>query len=251
MSDEGFKRLMEIETKYRTHRSADQLHAIALFPKLFDDFPVPVIINAAILKLADYYRNSNNIQRHAVLQVVKKSEPHLKKLLNVEETIKRISPTLHSNDPLARALTLSVIHSLDSSEAMEVNAAVYAADRICAQSQKFCAIISGKLAFMVRDSKTPLPLRRRLIKIFGHMFEDITLARKENMFGHLGPESRWRIHSGDPQDFDSTGIAFIGGCPAANRTAASKRAVSSFKRHAASFFGMSWLTSTKGRQLDC
>ncbi|KAG0035216.1 Integrator complex subunit 7 [Podila clonocystis] len=195
MSDEGFKRLMEIETKYRTHRSADQLHAIALFPKLFDDFPVPVIINAAILKLADYYRNSNNIQRHAVLQVVKKSEPHLKKLLNVEETIKRISPTLHSNDPLARALTLRVfgcmativydrtdvyhivIHSLDSSEAMEVSAAVYAADKICAQSQKFCAIISGKLAFMVRDSKTPLPLRRRLIRIFGHMFEDITLAR--------------------------------------------------------------------------
>ncbi|KAG0086937.1 hypothetical protein BGZ93_011242 [Podila epicladia] len=177
MSDEGFKRLMEIETKYRTHRSADQLHAIALFPKLFDDFPVPVIINAAILKLADYYRNSNNIQRHSILQVVKKSEPHLKKLLNVEETIKRISPTLHSNDPLARALTLSVIHSLDSSEAMEVSAAVYAADRICAQSQKFCAIISGKLAFMVRDSKTPLPLRRRLIRIFGHMFEDITLAR--------------------------------------------------------------------------
>ncbi|KAG0092896.1 hypothetical protein BGZ92_008252 [Podila epicladia] len=195
MSDEGFKRLMEIETKYRTHRSADQLHAIALFPKLFDDFPVPVIINAAILKLADYYRNSNNIQRHSILQVVKKSEPHLKKLLNVEETIKRISPTLHSNDPLARALTLRVfgcmativydrtdvyhivIHSLDSSEAMEVSAAVYAADRICAQSQKFCAIISGKLAFMVRDSKTPLPLRRRLIRIFGHMFEDITLAR--------------------------------------------------------------------------
>ncbi|KAF9983724.1 Integrator complex subunit 7 [Mortierella antarctica] len=60
---------------------------------------------------------------------------------------------------------------------MEVSAAVYAADKICAQSQKFCAIISGKLAFMVRDSKTPLPLRRRLIRVFGHMFEDITLAR--------------------------------------------------------------------------
>ncbi|KAG0346671.1 Integrator complex subunit 7 [Podila humilis] len=195
MSDEGFQRLMEIETKYRTHRSADQLHAIASFSRLFDDFPGSVIINAGILKLADYYRNSNNIQRHAILQVVKKSESHLKKVLNVEETIKRISPTLHSNDPLARALTLRVfgcmativsdrtdvyhivIHSLDSSEAMEVSAAIFAADRICAQSQKFCAIISGKLAFMVRDSKTPLPLRRRLIRIFGHMFEDITLAR--------------------------------------------------------------------------
>lgn len=60
---------------------------------------------------------------------------------------------------------------------MEVSAAVYAADRMCAHSQRFCAIISGKLAFMVRDSKTPLPLKRRLIRIFGHMFEDIALAR--------------------------------------------------------------------------
>lgn len=78
---------------------------------------------------------------------------------------------------ISSSISFSVIHSLDSSEAMEVSAAVYAADKICAQSQKFCAIISGKLAFMVRDSKTPLPLRRRLIRIFGHMFEDITLAR--------------------------------------------------------------------------
>ncbi|KAF9105371.1 Integrator complex subunit 7 [Mortierella sp. AM989] len=139
---------------------------------------------------------SNNIQRHAILQVFKKSQPHLKKVINVEETIRRISPMLQSNDPLARAITLrvlggmativsdridvyhNVIHSLDSSEAMEVSAAVYAADMICARSQRFCAIISGKLAFMVRDTlKTPLPLRRRLIRIFGHMFEDITLAR--------------------------------------------------------------------------
>lgn len=72
MSDEGFKRLMEIETKYRTHRSADQLHAIALFPKLFDDFPVAVIINAAILKLADYYRNRLAKDSQAEFSVKKK-----------------------------------------------------------------------------------------------------------------------------------------------------------------------------------
>ncbi|KAF9555797.1 D-tyrosyl-tRNA(Tyr) deacylase [Mortierella alpina] len=127
-AEAGFKRLVELESAYRTQRPSDQLHAIASYPHLFDEFPDPVIINTVILKLADYFR-------------------------------------------------ASVIHSLDSSEAMEVSAAVYAADKICAQSQKFCAIISGKLAFMVRDSKTPLPLRRRLIRVFGHMFEDITLAR--------------------------------------------------------------------------
>ncbi|CAO3574685.1 unnamed protein product [Mortierella alpina] len=194
-AEAGFKRLVELESAYRTQRPSDQLHAIASYPHLFDEYPDPVIINTVILKLADYFRASNNIQRHAILQVFKKSQPHLKKVMNVEETIRRISPQMHSNDPLSRAITLrvlgcmativydridvyhNIIHSLDSSEAMEVSAAVYAADKICAQSQKFCAIISGKLAFMVRDSKTPLPLRRRLIRVFGHMFEDITLAR--------------------------------------------------------------------------
>ncbi|KAF9968892.1 Integrator complex subunit 7 [Actinomortierella ambigua] len=178
LSDEaGFKRLVVLESEYRTQRPADQLHAIASFPQLFEEFPNPVIINSAFLKLADYFRNTNNVQRHAILQVFKKSEAHLNLILNVEETIKRISPMLQSNDPLGRAITLSVIHCLDSTEAMEVSAAIYVADRICAHSQKFCAIISGKLAFMIRDPKVALPFKRRMIRIFGHMFEDITLAR--------------------------------------------------------------------------
>ncbi|KAG0239906.1 Integrator complex subunit 7 [Mortierella sp. GBA43] len=194
-SDEGFKRLSELETEYRTQRLADQLHAIASYPHLFDEFPYPVLINSAILKIADYFRNSNNILRYTILQVFKKSRHHLEKVVNVDEAIRRMSPMLQSNDPQARAITLrvlgcmativsdridvyhNIIHSLDSSEAMEVSAAIYAADMIGAQSQRFCAIISGKLAFMVRDAKTLLPLRRRLIRIFGHMFEDITLAR--------------------------------------------------------------------------
>jgi integrator complex subunit 7 len=56
-SDEGFKRLLELETEYRTQRLADQLHAIASYPHLFDEFPYPVLINSAILKIADYFRN--------------------------------------------------------------------------------------------------------------------------------------------------------------------------------------------------
>ncbi|KAF9283003.1 D-tyrosyl-tRNA(Tyr) deacylase [Mortierella alpina] len=145
-AEAGFKRLVELESAYRTQRPSDQLHAIASYPHLFDEFPDPVIINTVILKLADYFRAS---------------------VLGCMATIVYDRIDVYHN----------VIHSLDSSEAMEVSAAVYAADKICAQSQKFCAIISGKLAFMVRDSKTPLPLRRRLIRVFGHMFEDITLAR--------------------------------------------------------------------------
>ena len=49
---------------------------------------------------------SNNTQRHAILQVFTRSERHMKKIMNVEEVVKRISPLLQSNDPLSRALTL-------------------------------------------------------------------------------------------------------------------------------------------------
>lgn len=32
------------------------LQVIAQFPKLFEDFPLPVLINSAILKLAEWFR---------------------------------------------------------------------------------------------------------------------------------------------------------------------------------------------------
>lgn len=49
---------------------------------------------------------SSNLSRLWVLRVCQQSENHLEKILNVEEFVKRIFMVIHSNDPVARALTL-------------------------------------------------------------------------------------------------------------------------------------------------
>ena len=41
-----------------------------------------------------------------VLKVIQGSEKHLDKILNVDEFIRRIYTVIHSNDPVARAITL-------------------------------------------------------------------------------------------------------------------------------------------------
>lgn len=48
----------------------------------------------------------NNFLRLCVLKVTQQSEKHLEKILNVDEFVKRVFSVIHSNDPVARAITL-------------------------------------------------------------------------------------------------------------------------------------------------
>lgn len=41
-----------------------------------------------------------------MLKVTQQSEKHLEKILNVDEFVKRVFSVIHSNDPVARAITL-------------------------------------------------------------------------------------------------------------------------------------------------
>lgn len=50
--------------------------------------------------------SSNNFLRLCVLKVTQQSEKHLEKILNVDEFVKRVFSVIHSNDPVARAITL-------------------------------------------------------------------------------------------------------------------------------------------------
>lgn len=50
--------------------------------------------------------HSNNFLRLCVLKVTQQSEKHLEKILNVDEFVKRVFSVIHSNDPVARAITL-------------------------------------------------------------------------------------------------------------------------------------------------
>lgn len=86
------------------------------------------------------------------------SEKHLDKILNVDEFVRRVYSVIHSNDPVARALTLrtlgacagiiperqqvhhSIHRSLDSNDAVEIEAAIKAAEQFAAKSKQVLII---------------------------------------------------------------------------------------------------------------
>ncbi|PIN99399.1 hypothetical protein AB205_0005050 [Aquarana catesbeiana] len=186
--------LMELDKGLRSGKLGEQCEAVVRFPRLFQKYPFPILINSAFLKLADVFRVGNNFLRLCVLKVTQQSEKHLEKILNVDEFVKRIFSVIHSNDPVARAITLrmlgslasiipdrknahhSIRQSLDSHDNVEVEAAIFAAANFSAQSKDFAAGICNKIGEMIQGLATPVDLKLKLIPILQHMHHDAILA---------------------------------------------------------------------------
>ncbi|XP_066562651.1 integrator complex subunit 7 [Amia ocellicauda] len=186
--------LMELDKGLRSGKLGEQCEAVVLFPKLFQKYPFPILINSAFLKLADIFRLGNNFLRLCVLKVTQQSEKHLEKILNVDEFVKRIFSVIHSNDPVARAITLrmlgsmasiiperknahhSIRQSLDSHDNVEVEAAIFAAASFSAQSKDFAAGICNKIGEMIQGLDTPVDMKLKLIPMLQHMHHDAGLA---------------------------------------------------------------------------
>ncbi|KTG05972.1 hypothetical protein cypCar_00014171 [Cyprinus carpio] len=165
--------LMELDKGLRSCKLGEQCEAVVLFPKLFQKYPFPILINSAFLKLADIFRLGNNFLRLCVLKVTQLSEKHLEKILNVDEFVKRVFSVIHSNDPVARAITLrmlgslasiiperknahhSIRQSLDSHDNVEVEAAIFAAASFSSHSKDFAAGICNKISEMIQGMFCP------------------------------------------------------------------------------------------------
>ncbi|KAI8970533.1 hypothetical protein BDB01DRAFT_845383 [Pilobolus umbonatus] len=205
----GHKVLLELEAKFnKKPRSTtlniqgSQIQAISGLHLIFEKYPDPVVINAAVLKLADWFRTYNNTVKYYVYKVFKEvSEVELSKVINREETIRRILPILGSNDPIARSITLRILGCLSvitaekldvqygiiqrlelATERIELEAAIEAGDRICAQSSRFPFVIYSKIVDAVKNEATSIDIKVRLIKIFRHMHQDIAMARVAKIF---------------------------------------------------------------------
>lgn len=137
----------------RSTKIGEQCEAIVRYPKIFEKYPFPILINSSFLKLAEFFRMGSNLLRLWVLRVCQQSEKHTEKILNVDEFVKRIFMVMHSNDPIARALTLRTLGAvagvipekqqvhhairgaLDSHDTVEVEAAIHASVLFAAQSK--------------------------------------------------------------------------------------------------------------------
>ncbi|CAJ1076974.1 integrator complex subunit 7 [Xyrichtys novacula] len=196
--------LLELDKGLRSGKLGEQCEAVVLFPKLFQKFPFPILINSAFLKLADIFRLGNNFLRLCVLKVTQQSEKHLEKILNVDEFVKRVFSVIHSNDPVARAITLrmlgslasiiperknahhSIRQSLDSHDNVEVEAAIFAAASFSAQSKDFAVGICNKVSEMIQGLDTPVELKLKLIPMLQHMHHDAGLASSSrDLLQHL------------------------------------------------------------------
>ncbi|XP_071449800.1 integrator complex subunit 7 [Hetaerina americana] len=186
--------MTELDKGLRSGRVGEQCEAIVRFPRLFEKFPFPILINSSLLKLADVFRVGNNFLRVWVLRVCQQSEKHLDKILNVDEFVRRIFSVIHSNDPVARALTLLTLgsvagviperqqvhhgirRSLDSRDAVEVEAAIQAALQFAAQSKTFALSMCNKISDMIQGLSTPADMKLRLIPVLQHMHHDTATA---------------------------------------------------------------------------
>lgn len=178
----------------RSTNIGEQCEAIVRFPKLFEKYPFPIVINSNFLKLAEFFRVGSNLFRLWVLRVCQQSEKHLEKITNVDEFVKRIFMVIHSNDPVARSLTLRTLGSvaciipekqqvhhairraLDSHDTVEVEAAIYASVQFAAQSKTFAISMCSKVATMIESLQTPVNMKLQLIPVLRHMHHDANTA---------------------------------------------------------------------------
>jgi integrator complex subunit 7 len=181
-------------TGLRSQNIGEQCEAIVRFPKLFEKYPFPIVINSNFLKLAEFFRVGSNLLRLWVLRVCEQSEKHLEKITNVDEFVKRIFMVIHSNDPIARSLTLRILGSvaciipekqqvhhairraLDSHDTVEVEAAIYASTQFAAQSKTFAISMCSKVASMIESLQTPVNMKLQLIPVLKFMHHDANTA---------------------------------------------------------------------------
>ena len=186
--------LTELEKGLRSTKLGEQAEAIVRFPRLFEKYPFPILINSGMLKLAELFRQGGNFLKLCVLRVCQESEKQLDKVTSVDELVRRVVTVINSNDPVARALTLRVLgaiaaiiperaavhhkvrSSLDSQDTVELEAAMYAARRFAARSKTFSVDMCPKLLEMITGQATSLPVKLRLIPIFQHMHHDAATA---------------------------------------------------------------------------
>jgi integrator complex subunit 7 len=186
--------ITDLDKGLRSPNIGEQCEALVRFPKLFEKYPFPIVINSNFLKLAEFFRVGSNLFRLWVLRVCEQSEKHLEKITNVDEFVKRIFMVIHSNDPIARSLTLRILGSvaciipekqqvhhairraLDSHDTVEVEAAIYASAQFAEQSKTFAISMCSKVASMIESLQTPINMKLQLIPVLKYMYHDANTA---------------------------------------------------------------------------
>lgn len=205
--------LTDLDKGLRSSSVGEQCEAIVRFPALFQRYPFPILINSAALKLSEVYRTGSNYLRIFVLQVMRESEKHLDKILNIDDFVRNLFAVSYSNDPYARAITLRTLghiarivsghknithfirNSLDSNDELEVSAAIEASVRFAVVSKEFAENIYPKVISMIDTLATSMKTRTQLLEVVNNSHHNFTIAEdaRKRLIGFLSkyPEERF------------------------------------------------------------
>eukprot|EP01135_Chromosphaera_perkinsii_P002102 Nk52_evm36s217 gene=Nk52_evmTU36s217 len=191
--------LLELDKKIRSGNAGDMCNAIVCYPEVLDKYPFPTLVNSVVLKLAQVFVSTTaNYIRFELIKAFQRIEEnnHLVKIRNIDQILKTIDIVMHSNDPIARALTLRVLssfavvahdrkniqhfikQSLRSTYQAEADCATFAADRLCFHSKNFSAEIFDQLEEIVKHVETQAEIRLKIVRLIRHMHHDRALAQK-------------------------------------------------------------------------
>eukprot|EP00041_Stephanoeca_diplocostata_P031472 m.980380 g.980380 ORF g.980380 m.980380 type:complete len:1008 (-) comp23966_c0_seq1:670-3693(-) len=183
----------ELEKGLRSKNVGVVCEAVLLCSRMFTLFPFSTFINSTFLKLADLFREGDNNVRFRILKATEASKHHLGKIMSTDEVLRRLLSVYHSNDPLARSITLRIIacfadesadrkdahhcilNGLGSLDECESAAAIYAADNYSKTSASFTAAIVPVLSQMIQALETSIPLKTRLAKILRHAYHNMAV----------------------------------------------------------------------------
>ncbi|CAF2979713.1 unnamed protein product [Rotaria sp. Silwood2] len=196
-NDDPNRLWVEIDRGIRSKEAQRQFEAILKMPGLFKkETTSTTLISAALMKLATLFQEGTNEMRLNVTKVLDRIANQLQKSSTLDDPIKLIYAVMHSNDCIARALTLRALAimahiladdveahlhirlALDSNDEIEILAAVKAAKKFIPCSKTFAMSISTKLVSLIEDLTTPLTIKSWLIPLFEHMTHDATVSMK-------------------------------------------------------------------------
>ena len=98
----------------RSSSIIEAVETVFFFPIFFARHPIPSVITLSFLMLGDHFFAGSNFVRAAILRVTLQSKALLAHVQNLDEVVRRFYSVIHSNDPIARSLTLRLFASFAS-----------------------------------------------------------------------------------------------------------------------------------------
>uniref|UniRef100_A0A915Q023 Integrator complex subunit 7 n=1 Tax=Setaria digitata TaxID=48799 RepID=A0A915Q023_9BILA len=188
--------LNTLEKGLRSRALHEKMATIVNMTTFLRENPFPFFVNAAVLRLCEAFRDECNELRVCIVRVMGECSTELRLVFSNDEVARRVLKVSHSNDPLARSLTLQilaklasvvaenkqvhhlVVTSIDSEEAQERLAATIATEAFVGVSRSFSQTIFEKLCITFLSPLVSPATKIGLVGVFANMQADVEIIMK-------------------------------------------------------------------------